>query len=196
MPPRLLLADDHPLVMQALRRLVEPFAQIVGVACDGSELMAKATALRPDAIILDVNMPVIDGIAAAERLRPILREVRFAFWTMTEEPDGARLAALQPAIWLGKNLPSAELATAFANWLSGSAEPASPGPTPRQLQVLRLLAEGCAMKQVAKRLELSVRTVAFHKYRAMRLLALESTADIVRYVLHHQALSEIAADTG
>jgi DNA-binding NarL/FixJ family response regulator len=182
--PRVLIADDHPLVLQALRRLVEPLARIVDTASDGDELLAKALALRPDHVVLDVCMPGMDGVEVARRIHAELPRLPLAFWTMVEPPPAADLAALQPAMWLSKNLPTAELATAFARWLGEREDAAGCRPTARQLQVLRLLAEGRAMKQVATRLGLSVRTVAFHKYRAMKLLGLESTADVVRYVLH------------
>jgi DNA-binding NarL/FixJ family response regulator len=181
--PRLVIADDHPLVLQALRRLVEPIARVVDAASDGEELVHKVIAQRPDAVILDVCMPGLDGLAAAARIRAAAPAMPIAFWTMTEPPPAAELDALSPVVWLSKNLPAAELAVAFARWLTPEAGPAHEGPTPRQLEVLRLLAQGQAMKQVAARLGVSVRTIAFHKYRAMKLLGLQSTADVVRYVL-------------
>jgi DNA-binding NarL/FixJ family response regulator len=177
------IADDHPLVLQALRRLVEPFARIIDSASDGGELVSKALAHRPDGIILDVCMPVMDGLQAARRIHATA-SIPLAFWTMMEIPCPEDFEALQPAIWLSKNMPAAELAVAFSRWLIPNGAAVGEGPTPRQLQVLRLLAQGQAMKQVAVRLGLSARTVAFHKYRAMKLLGLESNADLVRYVLH------------
>jgi len=205
--PRALLADDHLLVAEALRSLLEPEYELVGVVADGRELLEAAAALRPDVIVADVTMPGLNGIEALVQLRLAGNMVPVVFLTMHRDAAFARRAFEAGAAgFVLKHAAAVELRIALRAALEGRVyiapqlaadlyEGLQPGKqpkadpvaalTPRQREVLQLLAEGRAVKEIATRLEISARTVEFHKYQLMETLKLRSTADLVRFAIKH-----------
>jgi DNA-binding NarL/FixJ family response regulator len=207
--PRILLADDHTLLLDAFRRLLEPRCEIVGAAADGRELLELAASTRPEIIVLDISMPRLNGMEACAQLRRKMPEVKLIFLTVSEDPDIAAEAIRRGASgFLLKSSASNELFTAIehaaaglkyitplvtkglpvAVFLSRAARPDVEKLTARQREVVALLAEGLAMKEVAHRLGIATRTVAFHKYAIMEHLGLKTTAELVRYAVEHGLL--------
>lgn len=197
--PRVLLADDHLLVLEAFRRLLEPQFDVVGTVADGQALVKSAEDLKPDLILMDLAMPGLNGLDACERLRPRLPRTRIVLLTMNQDRDTAREAIRRGAAgYVLKTSPSEELFDALRQVLLGGTyisaaitdEPAgvfsqgrsaSPGVLSlRQREVLQLLAEGKSMKEAAHLLHITPRTIAFHKYSIMRQLGLKTTAELVQ----------------
>jgi DNA-binding NarL/FixJ family response regulator len=203
--PRVLLADDHALLLGAFEKLLAPECDVVGQACDGRALVATASKLKPDVVVLDIGMPVLNGLEAGRQIKQTLREVRLVFLTMNEDPDLAAEAFRAGAsAYLLKRSAASELMVAIREVMQGRSyvtplvtaglvesllnadEPrASQELTARQREVLQLLAEGRSMKEVAAVLNLTARTVAFHKYRMMEQLKLKSTAELIQYAVKH-----------
>jgi DNA-binding NarL/FixJ family response regulator len=205
MRPRVLLADDHALLLGAFERLLADECDVVGQASDGRELVAAAEGLNPDVIVLDVSMPVLNGLEAARQIKQRHRNVKLVFVTMHEDPDLAAEAFRAGAsAYLLKRSAASELLTAIRQVMQGRSyitplmteglvealmQPPEHGPaeelTPRQREILQLLAEGRSMKEVASVLNVTPSTVAFHKYRMMRQLRVTSTAELVQYAVKH-----------
>jgi DNA-binding NarL/FixJ family response regulator len=205
MRPRVLLADDHALLLGAFERLLADECDVVGQASDGRELVAAAEGLNPDVIVLDVSMPVLNGLEAARQIKQRHRNVKLVFVTMHEDPDLAAEAFRAGAsAYLLKRSAASELLTAIRQVMQGRSyitplmteglvealmQPPEHGPaeelTPRQREILQLLAEGRSMKEVAGVLNVTPSTVAFHKYRMMRQLRVTSTAELVQYAVKH-----------
>jgi DNA-binding NarL/FixJ family response regulator len=205
--PRVLLADDHALILEGLRRVLEPDFEIAGTAVNGRQLVALALELRPDAVLLDVGMPELNGIEAARQIRRALPAVKILFVTQMEDRAYARAAfQAQASAYLLKQSAVAELATALREALAGRyyvseslrglldgvfdpnrnpAELAGEDLTPRQREVLQLVAEGKTGKEIAASLGISVKTVEFHKSAIMQELGLRSVAELTRYALEH-----------
>lgn len=205
---RVLLADDHALLLEAFRRALEPRFNVVGTVTDGTALLAEARRLEPDLVVLDVSMPGIDGLEVARRLRGEVPAARVVFLTVHDEPDMAAeafrlgafgyvlktsalsdlVAALRAAMAGRRHLSRALAGGDPAALPQGPATPASPEEalTPREIEVLRLLASGLSMKEAAAALGIAPRTVAFHKYRMMQTLATRSTAELIRYAVRHR----------
>jgi DNA-binding NarL/FixJ family response regulator len=205
--PRLLLADDHTLLLEGIRLLLEPEFDLVGSVEDGQALLAAAKTLKPDIILLDISMPVLNGIDAAHRLRKLLPSARLIFVTMHSDPDYVAAAFRAGARgYLLKRAAASELLTAIREVMKGNhyisplvtrnaLEPliSSSKPvrktsdclTPRQREVLQLVAEGKSRKEVGAILNISVKTVEFHKAALMRLLNLRTAADFTRYAIDH-----------
>lgn len=201
MRTRVFLADDHTMLLDAYRKLLEDRYDVVGVAADGRELLANAPAARPDIIVLDIAMPFLNGLDAAVRLREMLPATRLIFVTMNEDPAlGARalsvgasgyllktdagtdLVKAIEAVEVGKTYVTPTLAgEVFA--LARAPGAARPKLTPRQREVVQLVAEGRPMKEIADILGVSARTVAFHKYAAMEALGAETTAELIRHAV-------------
>jgi DNA-binding NarL/FixJ family response regulator len=194
--PRILLADDHALVLAGFRKLLEPEFEIVGTVEDGRALVEAAIALKPDVILLDISMPLLNGIDAAVRVKQVLPETRLVFITMHSEPDYvAEAFRAGGAGYLLKRSAASELATAIHHVLRGelyvtplvSLEAARGGGglrlTPRQREVLQLVAEGRSTKEIAGILGLSVKTVEFHKSALMQKLRLHTTAELTKYAI-------------
>lgn len=199
--PTVLLADDHRLLLEAFRRLLEAEFDVVDCVSDGAQLVDAAVRRAPDVVVTDVSMPRMGGLEAARRLRTLLPAARIVFLTVNEDPQLAaeafRLGALG---WVLKSSTATELVIAVRKALRGQrflttlvcggdvdALPLpSGGPTsveqltPREREVLQLLAEGKAMKEVAAVLGISPRTVAFHKYRLMESLGVRTNAELVQ----------------
>jgi DNA-binding NarL/FixJ family response regulator len=209
--PRILLADDHTMLLDAFQRLLEPRCEIVGVACDGRALIDLAGSTRPDVIVLDISMPGLNGMDACAQLRRKMPDVRLVFLTVNEDPDiAAEAINLGASGYLLKSSASAELFTAIELALTGktyitplvtkgeplgvflrqAVKPDMEKLTPRQREVLQLLAEGRAMKEVADLLHVTSRTVAFHKYAIMEQLGLKTSAELVQYALERGMLKK------
>jgi DNA-binding NarL/FixJ family response regulator len=203
--PRVLLADDHTLLLGAFETLLSAECEIVGKVGDGRALVAAAEALKPDVIVLDISMPLLNGLEAGRQIKQKLRSVKLVFLTMNEDADLAAEAFRAGAsAYLLKRSVSSELLTAIREVMLGRSyitplvaeglveslqhlDDRKPGDelTPRQREVLQLLAEGKSMKEVASVLNLTPRTVAFHKYRIMEQLRVKTTAELVQYAVRH-----------
>jgi len=207
--PRILLADDHTMLLDAFQRLLEPRCEIVGTACDGRALIDLAPSTRPDVIVLDISMPGLNGMDACAQLHRKMPDVKFVFLTVNEDPDiAAEAIRLGASGYLLKSSAAAELFTAIEQALEDKTyitplvtkgvpldaflcQAVKPKKlTARQREVLQLLAEGRAMKEIADFLHVTARTVAFHKYTIMEHLGLKTSAELVQYALEHGMLKE------
>jgi len=207
---RVLLADDHRLLLEAFEKLLQPDFEVVGTVGDGYALLDAALELKPDVIVLDIAMPQMNGIAAAKRLKQTMPEVKLIFLTVNEDADIASEAMrIGASGYLLKSSAASELFQAIETALEGRSYvtpmimremvaslandrqtvEASAKLTMRQREVLQLLAEGRSMKEAAKLLGVSPRTIAFHKYRIMNELSLKTSADLVRYAVKHSLVS-------
>lgn len=202
---RVLLADDHSIVLEGLRRVLEPGFEIVGEVADGRALVAAAGLLRPDIIVTDISMPLLNGIEAARQIRKTNRKVKIVFLSM--HPDVTYTAEALHAGGSGYVLKSSagvELLEAIREALSGGiyvtpsidrevvrvqmerTSRRGDGQaelTPRQREVLRWLADGNSLKEVAAILKVSIKTVEFHKYRIMNKLGLHTNAEMTKYAV-------------
>jgi len=204
---RLLLADDHDLLLEAFRRLLEPEFTVLGGVTDGEALVEAALHLRPDAVLSDIAMPRLSGLQAARRIHDRLPAIRFIFLTMHDDPELAAEAFRAGAsAYVLKSSPVQDLMLAIRTVLSGGtyltpslARPSTDPPTrragdvsdaqslsPRGREVLRLLAGGRTMKETAATLGITPRTVAFHKYRIMQQLSLRSSAELVQFAVRRR----------
>lgn len=199
---RILLADDHAMVVEGLRALLENSYEIVGVAADGRAMLEVACKLHPDVIVVDVSMPSLNGLDAAERLKTLLPDVKLVFLTMQDNSNLAAAALRLGAVgYVLKHSAASELMTAISAVLQGKsyvtpklrpenwavrearAQQYSKELTPRQREVLQLLAEGRGMKEIAAILEVSNRTIMYHKYHIMQEFNLKNNADIVLFAI-------------
>jgi DNA-binding NarL/FixJ family response regulator len=203
MRPRVLLADDHAMLLGAFEKLLSPECDIVGRVADGRALLAAAEALKPDVVVLDISMPILNGLEAGRQIKQMLTNVRLVFVTMNEDPDLAAEAFRAGAsAYLLKGSDPSELITAIrevmqgrsyvtplvAGGLMGSLMNAgrktpSEELTSRQREILQLLAEGQSMKEIGSVLDLTPRTVAFHKYQMMKQLNVKSTAELIQFAV-------------
>jgi len=203
---RVLLADDHGIVVEGLKSLLEPEFELVGAVQDGRALLEAAEQMRPDVIVADISMPMLNGIEALRQLRKKDKQVRVVFLTM--HPDVTYAAAAFEAGASGyvlKHSAPSELVTAIHEALKGHTyvTPMIAGElmgayregttrkatgvelTSRQRDVLQLLAEGKSAKEIALILSISTRTVEFHKYRMMEDLGIKTVAELVRFAVKH-----------
>jgi DNA-binding NarL/FixJ family response regulator len=207
MKPRLLLADDHTLLLEGIRLMLEPEFDLVGSVEDGQALLAAAKTLRPDVILLDISMPLLNGIDAARQLKKFLPSARLIFVTMHADADYVSEAFRVGAMgYLLKRAAASELLTAIREVLKGnhyvsplvtrnalkslisSSQPTdrfSDRLTPREREILQLVAEGRSRKEIAGILNISVKTVEFHKGKLMQKLNLQTPADFTRYAIEH-----------
>lgn len=207
MAPRVLLADDHTMLLDAFERLLTPECDIVGKVADGRALLAAARQLAPDVIVLDVSMPLLNGLDAGRQIKQAQPNVKLVYLTMNEDPDVAAEAFRGGAsAFLLKRSAASELLTAIREALNHRSYVTPlvtrelvgtflhPAPedarrhelTPRQREVLQLLAEGQSMKQAASTLNVTPRTIAFHKYQMMSQLKIKTTAELIKFaVMHH-----------
>jgi len=203
--PRVLLADDHNLLLGAFEKLLAPECEIVGTASDGRTLVVEAQRLKPDVVVLDIAMPLLNGLDAGRQIKQLRKEVKLVFVTMNEDSDLAAEAFRAGAsAYLLKRSAASELLVAIREVMKGrsyvtpliteglvgsfmdaiNSKP-SHDLTPRQREVLQLLAEGHSMKQVAALLNVTPRTVAFHKYRMMEQLNIRSSAELIQFAISH-----------
>ncbi len=204
MRPRVLLADDHLLLLEAFEKLLEPDCTVVGSVSDGRALIKAAAELKPDVIVLDIAMPLLNGLDAARQIKKTMPDIKLIFLTMNEDPNVANEAFRAGASgYLLKTSAASELSKAIKEALCGRSyvtpvmiqdmvesfirQPGdsrdAPKLTPRQREVLQLLAEGRSMKEAAKILNVTPRTVAFHKYRMMEQLNLKNNMDLIQFAL-------------
>lgn len=196
--PRVLLADDHRMFVAGLKTLLDTDFDIIGAVYDGSALVREAQALRPALVVADVSMPELSGIEATRLIHQTLPDLKIVLLTMHSDPQLAREAfsAGAAAYVLKRDAPDV-LIKAMRQVLSGkrgivadqqrgAAKAPSPRGNPhgsdlssRQIQILRLISEGYAQKQIAAQLHISPKTVEFHKYKLMRQLGVQSTAQLV-----------------
>ncbi len=207
MPPRVLLADDHTLVLEGFRRIVEQRCEVVGAVEDGRALLEAAMKLRPDLILLDISMPLLNGVDAGRQLKKMLPDVKLIFVTMHADPAYVSEAFKAGAsAYLLKRSAARELDQAIDAVLKGQyfvtslltrdiVSGLSAGQsglfaqrqelTPRQREVLQLIAEGRTIKEIAALLNISPKTVEFHKAQIICHLNRRTTAELTKYALAH-----------
>lgn len=206
--PRLLIADDHALLMEGVRMVVAKRFDVIGTASNGRELLMKAEQMRPNLVVLDIGMPLLNGMEALRQLRKTAPWVSIVMLTQQSDPEfvreafgaGARgyvlkqdatedLVSALEAVSKGEIFLSSTLRSHFGpSNISELLDPTSSYErrlTDRQRQVLQLVAEGKSAKEIAVQLSISVKTVDFHKAAIMNELGLRSTAELTRYALSH-----------
>jgi DNA-binding NarL/FixJ family response regulator len=207
--PRLVLADDHSLLLDALRHMLEREFTVLRTVTDGAALVEAAEELRPDVVLCDISMPRLSGLQAVQRIRRRLSQVHCIVLTMHDDPELAAQAFRSGAsAYILKTTPASELLQAIRTVLAGEQYPNQvrrPAATPaavrrvadvceaeslssREQEVLRLVAGGSTMKQAAAALGITPRTVAFHKYRIMRQLSLHSSAELVQFAVKRRLI--------
>jgi DNA-binding NarL/FixJ family response regulator len=203
-PRRIILADDHKMVLDALKNLIEPEFEVVGMFADGLALIDGAPGLKPNVIVLDIGMPNMNGLNAGHRLKQLMPTVRLIYLTMNQDPDMAAEAfRLGASAYLLKSSAGSELVQALRQVVRGGSyitplmtkdmvgsfvqnfkrRKSTNHLTLRQREVLQLLAEGRSMKEAAFILKVSPRTVAFHKYTMMEHLNIRSSAQLIEYAM-------------
>jgi len=209
---RVLLADDHKIVLMGLQSLLEGEFEIVASVQDGRALVDRAAELHPDVIVADISMPRLNGIEAVRQIKRTDQDIKIVFLTM--HPDVTYAASAFEAGASGfvlKHSAPSELVTAIHEAMKGKTyvtpliagdliysyqEGVSPEKvllkkiSPRQREVLQLLAEGKSAKEIASILDISPRTVEFHKYKMMEQLAIKTSAELVQYAVRHGIISE------
>jgi DNA-binding NarL/FixJ family response regulator len=209
--PRLLIADDHVLIAEACKNLLEPEFQVVGVVSDGHALLKAAPELKPDVVIVDIAMPQLNGLDAGEQIKQKNHAIKLIYLTMNVRPDVAAEAFRRGASgYVLKHCTADELIIAIRRVLrgesylsplitkdtvefllrTGAAYSEEKRISGRQSEVLQLLAEGKSMKEIAYILQLKPGTVAFHKYRIMEVLGLRSNAELIEYAIKHHMVAE------
>lgn len=207
---RVLIADDHQLVAEACRNLLEPEFNVIGMVSDGRELLKAEAELRPDVVILDISMPGLNGLDAGELIKQRNHSVKLVFVTMSLAADVAAEAFRRGASgYVLKQSSADELIIALRRVVrgqsylsplitkdtveyllrSGAVYQEEKHITTRQSEVLQLLAEGKSMKEVAYILQLKPGTVAFHKYRIMDTLGITTSAALIEYAIRHHMIS-------
>jgi len=207
--PRILLGDDHALLLDGYTRLLEDQFNVVGAARDGRQLLELAVALKPDLILLDISMPLLNGIDAARRLSGLIPRTRILMVSMHGDPDYVAESFRAGASGFVLKAGAAdELRLAIRQVLAGHryVTPLIPGQslsgllesegrdpvawqlTLRQREVLQLVAEGRTASEIAELLKISPKTVEFHKSRIMHQLGVRSVADLTRYAVRHGML--------
>jgi DNA-binding NarL/FixJ family response regulator len=208
---RILIADDHVLVAEACKSLLEPEFEVVGMVADGRALLQAAADLRPDIVILDISMPQLNGLDAGEQVKQRSRATKLIYLTMIMGPDVAAEAFRRGASgYVLKHCSADELIVAVRRVLrgdsylsplitrdtvefllrSGAVYNEEKRISGRQSEVLQLLAEGKSMKEIAFILQLKPGTVAFHKYRIMDVLGIKTSAGLIEYAIKHHIVAE------
>jgi DNA-binding NarL/FixJ family response regulator len=200
--PQVLIADDHAIVAEALRLLLEKSYRVVGTVSDGRALISAAANLNPDAIVVDIGMPLLNGLDAAQRIREKLPKVKLVFLTMQADPNLAAAAMeLGSVAFVLKHSAGSELLNAIEQVLHGKSyltpklrsddwvtmkqrvKQFSKELTTRQREIMQLWAEGHSLKEIGAELNLSEKTVEFHKHHIMEVYNLKSNADLVIFAL-------------
>jgi DNA-binding NarL/FixJ family response regulator len=209
--PRLLLADDHRIVLEGLRGILEPEFDIVGAVADGRALVAEADRLRPDVVVADISMPGLNGMEAARQIKKMSPQIKIVFLTMHADVSYASGAFDAGASgFVLKHSAAQELITAIGEAMQGrtyvtpmiagelissykEGKPrfggASSALSPRQREVLQLLSEGKSIKEIGAILNISTRTAEFHKYRMMEQLQIKTSAELVQFAVKHGIVS-------
>ncbi len=209
--PKILIADDHVLIAEACKNLLEPEYEVVGVVSDGRALLQATAELKPDVVILDIAMPQLNGLDAGEQLKQKHRSVKLVYLTMNMGADVAAEAFRRGASgYVLKHCSADELIVAVRRVLrgesylsplitkdtvdfllrSGAVYSEQKHISGRQSEVLQLLAEGKSMKEIAYILQLKPGTVAFHKYRIMEVLGIKTNAELIEYAISHHMLAK------
>jgi DNA-binding NarL/FixJ family response regulator len=204
--PRVVLADDHTMLVEAFEKLLAPSCEIVAKVFDGRALVQAVRDVKPDVVVLDISMPLLNGLTAARQIREFDKDVKLVFVTMNEDPDLAAEAFQAGAsAYLLKRSAASELLAAIQQVVlrrsyvtplvtermeqslidHGPDKQPRHELTPRQREVVQLLAEGRSMKEVATVLNIAPRTVAFHKYRLMEQLHVKTNAELIQYAVRH-----------
>ncbi len=209
--PRILLADDHTMFVEALQKVLEPEFDLVGSVGDGRALLDAAPRLEPDVVLLDLSMPLLNGIDAAQQLRRLVPDAKLVFLSMHGDPTYVTEAFRAGASgYVLKRASATELIQAIRAALRGQLylspllekgvldpslhqrmPPASAQATLtlRQREVLQLIAEGRSLKEMAAILCVSVKTIEFHKTRIAKQLGLHTTAELTKYAVTHGLVS-------
>ena len=202
---RVLLADDHKIILEGLRSILEPEFEIIATVEDGRTLVAEAKRLSPDGVVADISMPGLNGIDAARQVREVEQDIKIVFLTMHSQVSYAASAfEVGASGFVLKHSAPQELITAIRETMQGRTYVTpmiagdlidfyqhgsvqhgelKPALSPRQREVLQLLVEGKSAKEIAAVLNISARTVEFHKYRIMEQLKTKSNADLIQYAL-------------
>jgi DNA-binding NarL/FixJ family response regulator len=201
--PRILMADDHLILLDAFKALLEPEFEVIGSVTDGRKLLDEFARLHPDVVVLDIAMPLLNGLDAGRQLKAQRQSVKLIYLTMNPDPELASEALrLGASGYVLKSSAAHELKQAIREALRGRSyitplitrdvvgsliqqRHQRPELTMRQREVLQLLAEGRSMKEAAAILDLTPRTVAFHKYRMMEQLHLKTSAELVQFAVKH-----------
>jgi DNA-binding NarL/FixJ family response regulator len=201
--PRVLLADDHKIVLEGLRGVLDEEFEVLAPVTNGRELVETALRLAPDVVIADISMPLLNGIEAVRQLQEKGSKAKVVFLTMhADQTYATRALQAGGSAYVLKHSASDELVTAIRAVLRGktyisaavqSTNASAPHVlevTPRQREVLQLLAEGRSAKEIGAILDISARTVEAHKYKMMDELGLKSTAQLVQYAVRHGIVSD------
>lgn len=203
--PRVIVADDHTLLAEAFEKLLSPECDVVARVADGRALVNAVREHHPDVVVLDLAMPLLNGLEAARQIKQFDRGIKLVFVTMNEDPDlAAEAFRVGGSAYLLKRSAGSELLTAIreamkhrsyvtplvtegmlGSLMHSTTESPSRQLTSRQREVLQLLAEGKSMKEVASILNVTARTVAFHKYRMMDQLKIKTNAELIQYAIRH-----------
>jgi DNA-binding NarL/FixJ family response regulator len=210
MRPRIFLADDHSLLLEAFSNLLEPKYEVVGTATDGRKMLQMVTKLLPDVVLMDIAMPNLNGFDAGEKLKKKLPDVKLVFLTVNEDPDmvteafrigangyllkssaASELFQAIEAVLASKSYVSPQIAESMTDSFikKPGGQKVHGDLTLRQREVLQLLAEGSTMKQVAAALNITPRTVAFHKYQIMEDLDIKTNSELIQYAMKHGLVS-------
>ena len=208
---RLLIADDHTLLAEACKNLLEPEFDVVGIVDNGRALLQLAAELKPEIVILDIAMAQLNGLDAGKQIKHLLPATKLVFLTMNMSPEVAAEAFRRGAsAYVVKSSAASDLIRAIRRALrsesylspditketvdfllrSGTSQSLEKRLTPRQNEILHLLAEGMSMKAIAAVLNLKPGTVAFHKYKMMERLGLKSNAELLQYAIRHHLGTE------
>jgi DNA-binding NarL/FixJ family response regulator len=208
--PRILIADDA-LLAEAFKDLIEPDYQVIKVVTDGKTLLSAAVEMKPDVVLMDMEMSSLSGVDAGRELKKLLPKTKVILLAMNDDPDVASKALCQwSSGYLLKRSAGVELKRAIGEVLRGHSyvtpsiaqklidefirtprQSRTKELTTRQRQVLQLLAEGHSMKEAAEILNVAVRTIAFHKYRIMEDFGLKTNSDLVRFAMREHLISDV-----
>ena len=208
---RILIADDHNLIAELCKNLLEKDFDVVGVVNDGYALLRAAAELKPDVIVLDIAMPMLNGLEAGRRIKKRLPAIKLVYLTMSPDKDLAAEAFTRGAsAYLLKTCAASEIVSAVGQalrgkkylsksmssdvidilrWQDKELKNEAQRLTDRQRDVLQLLAEGRTMKEIGTILQMSSRTVAHHKYRMMEVLGVKSNAELVKYAVRNKIVA-------
>ncbi len=207
---RVLIADDHTLVAEAFKRLLEPECEVVATVPDGRALLRVAPQVSPDLVLVDLNMPLLNGLDASTQLKQAFPKIKIIVLTMNEDPEiasetmdkwasgyllkksaGSELLKAVRLVLRGEKYITPALRDAVAELATrDSRSEAGRTLTPRQREVLQLLAEGHTMKEAAAILNVATRTVAFHKYRIMQDFGLENNSELLRFAMKQKLVNQ------
>ena len=209
--PRILIADDHTLVAELCKRLLENDFDVVGTVADGRALVRASAELKPDVIVLDIAMPVLNGLDAGRQVKKMLPAVKLVYLTMNPDADVAAEAFARGASgYLLKTCAATEMVLAVRDVLRGKTYLSKALSrdavdtlrwqhkdlvseeerlTDRQREVLQLLAEGKVMKEIGGILHMTTRTVAYHKYRIMEVLGAKTNAELIKYAVRNHMVA-------